>query len=111
MVSEMRGPTYLVLAALAVGRLHGYGIMQEAAAIAPGAARLKVGSLYATLDRLESDGLVATDGEEAVDGRLRRYYRLTEHGAGLLAQETRARITVGNEVLHRLGLNLSGGTL
>ena len=34
-----------------------------------------------------TDGLVAADGEEVVDGRLRRYYRLTDDGAVELAAE------------------------
>lgn len=104
MVSELRDPTYLVLAALAGGRLHGYGIVREAEAITGEEGRLRVGSLYATLDRLESEGLVEADGDEQVDGRLRRYYRLTPDGARVLSVEARARVLVGNKVLRRLRL-------
>jgi DNA-binding PadR family transcriptional regulator len=50
-------------------------------------------TLYiARLDRLTEQGLVEVDREEAVDGRLRRYYRLTEAGtAALTAQVQRLR--------------------
>ena len=48
------------------------------------------GTLYAALDRLRSDGLIAADREEIVDGRLRRYYRLTDDGAAALADEVDA---------------------
>ena len=43
-----------------------------------GESELKVATLYAALERLEREGLVAVDGDEAVDGRLRRYFRLTD---------------------------------
>ncbi|MFI7110127.1 PadR family transcriptional regulator [Nonomuraea sp. NPDC050227] len=42
--------------------------------------RLRAGTLYAALDRLHAEGLVAADREEVVDGRARRYYRLTSDG-------------------------------
>ena len=46
------------------------------------------GTLYAALDRLHAQGLVAPDREETVDGRLRRYYRLTPDGIRALDVET-----------------------
>ncbi|WP_231618563.1 PadR family transcriptional regulator [Nonomuraea sp. SBT364] len=49
--------------------------------------RLRVGTLYAALDRLQAEGLVAADQEEIVDGRARRYYRLTPEGELRLAAE------------------------
>jgi DNA-binding PadR family transcriptional regulator len=48
---------------------------------------LKIGSLYGALDRLAGDGLVEVDREQAWQGRLRRYYRLTESGRTTLAVE------------------------
>ena len=39
------------------------------------------------LDRLTDEGLVEVDREETVDGRLRRYYRLTDPGIAALAAE------------------------
>ena len=86
-MTELREPTFLVLAALADGRKHGYAIIAEAAAISDGRVQLKAGTLYGSLERLESDGLVEKAGDEVVDGRLRRYYELTDQGAGLLADE------------------------
>jgi DNA-binding PadR family transcriptional regulator len=43
--------------------------------------------LYAALDRLRGDELIEVDHEEIVDGRLRRYYRLSEEGGRQLAAE------------------------
>jgi DNA-binding PadR family transcriptional regulator len=101
---EIREPTYLVLVALADERRHGYGVIKEVQRLSDGATRLRPGTLYATLDRLAHDGLVERAGEEVVDGRLRRYYRLTRTGTATLAAESRRRVTVSTEALRRIGL-------
>jgi DNA-binding PadR family transcriptional regulator len=72
--------TLLVLAALATGSQHGRGIITDVREISGGRVRLRVGALYAALDRLRADGLIGVDREEIVDSRLRRYYRLTYAG-------------------------------
>jgi DNA-binding PadR family transcriptional regulator len=87
MSKAMQEPTFLILTALADRPLHGYGIITDVERISDGRVRLRAGTLYAALDRLQSDGLVAADREEVVDGRLRRYYRLTDDGAAALAAE------------------------
>lgn len=79
---------YLVLLALADGPRHGYGVVLAVRELSDGAVRLGPGTLYGLLDRLAGDGLVEPCGEEVVDGRLRRYYRLTEPGAAAAAAET-----------------------
>jgi PadR family transcriptional regulator PadR len=84
---EMREPTFLVLASLASGRKHGYGIIKDATELSDGRVQLGVGTLYAALDRLEVSGLVSPAGEEVVDGRNRRYYELTDSGASALSAE------------------------
>ena len=87
--AEMREPTFLVLSALAGGRLHGYAIISAADVASGGRVQLKAGTLYTALDRLTQQGLVGPAGEEVVDGRHRRYYELTEPGADALASEAR----------------------
>lgn len=77
---EMREPTFLVLAALAGGKKHGYGLIADAKQLSDGRVALGVGTLYAVLDRLGEQGLVESAGEEVVDGRHRRYYELTDTG-------------------------------
>ncbi len=83
----MREPTFLILAALAPGRAHGYGVIQAVEELSAGRVRLRAGTLYAALDRLVNDGLLATAGEEVVDGRNRRYYQLTAAGRHELAEQ------------------------
>jgi DNA-binding PadR family transcriptional regulator len=103
----MHEPTFLVLTSLAVGPQHGYGIMTDVAQISSGRVSLRAGTLYAALDRLNNDHLIEIDREEIVDGRLRRFYRLTRHGRTVLAAET-ARLQANAAVAaHRL--RLAGG--
>jgi PadR family transcriptional regulator PadR len=83
----MREPTFWVLTVLTSGRRHGYALMEEALELSNGRVTLKVATLYAALDRLGQQGWVAVDGDEVVDGRLRRYFRLTEQGAAALEAE------------------------
>ncbi|MFB7595269.1 PadR family transcriptional regulator [Streptomyces sp. NPDC056160] len=80
-------PQYFILAALMDGPLHGYGIIKAAERATGGRLRIAVGTLYGALERLERAGLVTAGDEEIVDGRARRYYRLTTDGAEALGRE------------------------
>jgi DNA-binding PadR family transcriptional regulator len=84
---SLQEPTFLILTALAAGAQHGYGIMTDVAGISGGRVRLRAGTLYAALDRLAAERLVEADREEIVEGRLRRYYRLTPAGGQRLEAE------------------------
>ncbi|MDO3701704.1 helix-turn-helix transcriptional regulator [Micromonospora sp. C28SCA-DRY-2] len=88
MDTPLREPTFLILTALAGEPLHGYGLIREVAALSEGRVSLRPGTLYGALDRLVDAGLVEVDREEVVDGRLRRYYRLSPAGSTTLAAET-----------------------
>jgi DNA-binding PadR family transcriptional regulator len=103
-VKPMTGQAFFVLTALANGPRHGYGIVGEVAELSQGRVRLKIGSLYGVLDRLAIEGLIEPDREEAHDGRLRRYYRLTRDGRGALAAEAELRAATARVVRARLGL-------
>lgn len=105
--TTMREPTFWILTALASGPRHGYGVIREAATLSDGRVTLQAGTLYAALDRLAAERLVEVDREELVDGRTRRYYRLTHHGANALAAETeklQASLDAANAQLKRFGL-------
>lgn len=100
----MTGQAFFVLSALADSPRHGYGIVREVAALSQDRVRLKIGSLYGVLDRLATDGLIEADREEAHDGRLRRYYRLTSGGRRALAEEADLRAATARVARARLGL-------
>ena len=100
----MTGQAFFVLTALADGPRHGYGIVREVTDLSLGRVRLKIGSLYGVLDRLAAEGLIEPDREEAHDGRLRRYYRLTRDGRDALAEEAELRAATARVVQARLRL-------
>ena len=107
----MQEPTFLILTALAAHPLHGYGIIQSVLDLSEGEVKLRPGTLYGALDRLADQGLIQVEREEAVDGRLRRYYRLSDNGAALLAEQAERlhRRATAAEVQLRRRPGLAGG--
>ncbi len=89
MKRTMQEPTYYTLAALLDGPLHGYAIIGRVEELSQRRIRLTAGTLYGALERLSGEGLVESTAAEIVDGRARRYYRLT--GAGRMALQAEAR--------------------
>jgi DNA-binding PadR family transcriptional regulator len=110
-VLDVQEPTYLILTVLAAQPLHGYGIVQAVTRLSDREVNLRPGTLYGALDRLDQQGLIAVDREEPVDGRLRRYYRLSDSGAAALAvqsQRLRRRADAADRQL-ALRPNIAGG--
>ncbi|CAM5340196.1 hypothetical protein GCM10010343_16180 [Streptomyces avidinii] len=97
---EMTRTAFYVLTALADGPRHGYGIVRETAALSEGQVQLRIGTLYGVLERLAAEGIIERDREEAHQGRLRRYYRLTDDGEAALGAEA-ARMASGARVATR----------
>ena len=98
----MQEATFLILTALADGSQHGYGVIAEVREISGDRVRLRAGTLYTALDRLRADGLIEVDREEIVEGRLRRYYRLTPEGTRRLAAEAARLHANARAALRRL---------
>jgi DNA-binding PadR family transcriptional regulator len=101
--SSISEPSYFILAALLDGPLHGYGIIKKAARLSNGRVRLAAGTLYGALDRLAEQGLVRADRQEVVEGRTRRYYRLTDHGVHALQREAARMEQAARVVTRRSG--------
>jgi PadR family transcriptional regulator, regulatory protein PadR len=78
----------LVLKALSLAPLHGWGISQRIQQLSRGAFAVGQGSLYPALYRLESKGLVTGEWRTTENNRDAKYYRLTSAGARMLATET-----------------------
>ncbi|MGW4027623.1 PadR family transcriptional regulator, partial [Streptomyces sp. NPDC005009] len=81
---------------------HGYALAQEVVEISQGRVRLRTGTLYGALERLQAEGLVEQFSEERVEGRLRRTYTLTSHGRQALADEVRRLTATAREATRRL---------
>lgn len=99
----MTEPAFFILTALVDAPRHGYGIVGEVADLSGGRVDLRIGTLYGVLDRLVADGLVELDREEPHQGRLRRYYRLTERGRDALAEEAARQAANARLASRRLG--------
>ena len=60
-------------------RMYGYEMTQRVSELSEGKLTLTEGALYPTLHKLEAEGLLTTEREK-VNGRTRKYYRLTPTG-------------------------------
>ena len=70
----------LILKAISLERLHGYGVLLRIRQISGEALDVPQGSLYPALNRLEHQGLIESEWGESENRRRAKYYRLT--GAG-----------------------------
>ena len=109
MAFRMTEQAYLVLVSLADQPRHGYGIVQTVLTLSDGATKLGAGTLYGLLDRMGAAGLVEASGEEVVEGRLRRYYRLTDIGSAAAATETARLRALTRRVRTALGTSAALG--
>src|SRR3974390_2199862 len=75
----------IVLAALAGGPAHGYGIIQEIKRRSGGAFDLPEGTIYPTLHRLEKAGCLVSHWTTTESGRKRRVYKMTRRGGRALS--------------------------
>lgn len=74
----------LLLALLASEPMYGYQIVKEMQKRSSGYFRLKEGTLYPALHRLEKDGLIVGSWRQAPSGQPRRYYQITSKGLATL---------------------------
>ena len=79
----------LILKAVSMGPLHGYGILLRIQQISGDRLEIMQGSLYPALYRLEHQGLIASEWGESENKRKAKYYRLTATGRRQLQEETR----------------------
>lgn len=68
------------------GSMYGYEITQKVKTLSAGAFQITEGALYPVLHRLESTGVLAVN-HELVNGRVRKYYALSEHGKRETAEQ------------------------
>jgi len=79
--------TMLIVKLLEERDMYGYQIIEELAQKSENVFSLKTGTLYPILHGLENDGMLISYDEQADNLRLRKYYRLTDKGKGLLAKK------------------------
>jgi PadR family transcriptional regulator len=79
----------LILKAVSLGPLHGYGVLLRIQQISSGRLEIQQGSLYPALFRLEHQGLIAGEWGESENKRRAKYYSLTPAGRRRFQEQTR----------------------
>jgi transcriptional regulator len=77
----------LILKAVSLGPLHGYGILMRIQQISKDRLEIQQGSLYPVLYRLEHQGWITSEWGESENNRKAKYYRLTAAGKRRLQSE------------------------
>ncbi|MGA2047347.1 MAG: PadR family transcriptional regulator [Terracidiphilus sp.] len=78
----------LILKAVSLGPLHGYGVLLRIQQISGEELVVQQGSLYPALYRLEHQGAIASEWGESDNNRRAKYYSLTAAGRDRLVAET-----------------------
>ena len=78
----------LILKAVSLGKLHGYGVLLRIQQISGGALQIQQGALYPALYRLEQQGLIESEWGTSENNRRAKFYRLTTAGRARLGEET-----------------------
>ena len=76
----------LILKSLTRGVMHGYGIADHIRQMSDEVLHVEEGSLYPALQRLQIQGLIASEWGHSVNNRRARYYRLTRDGRRQLGE-------------------------
>lgn len=88
----------LILKAISLGPLHGYGILLRIGQISGDVLQVEQGSLYPALYRLEHQGFVHAAWGVSENNRRAKYYRLTPAGTRRLRAEGEQWARVSNAV-------------
>jgi PadR family transcriptional regulator PadR len=78
----------LILKALALQALHGLGVARRIEQVTRGTFRVKAGSLFPALHRMEEEGWLKAAWGESENNRKAKYYELTKKGRRQLESET-----------------------
>lgn len=78
----------LILRAVSLGKLHGYGVLLRIGQITNGGLQIEQGALYPALYRLERQGLLDTEWGTSENNRRAKFYKLTLAGRKRLREET-----------------------
>jgi transcriptional regulator len=78
----------LILKAVSLGPLHGYGVLLRIQQISGAQLQIQQGSLYPALYRLEHQGWITSEWGESDNNRKAKFYRLTAAGKRQFQSET-----------------------
>ena len=78
----------LILKAVSLGPLHGYGVLLRIGQISGRALLIQQGALYPALFRLVRQGLLKTSWDKSENNRRAKFYEVTSKGRKRLREET-----------------------
>jgi PadR family transcriptional regulator, regulatory protein PadR len=78
----------LILKAVSLGPLHGYGVLLRIGQISGQTLLIEQGALYPALFRLVRQGLLKAEWDKSDNNRRAKYYELTRKGRKRLQEET-----------------------
>jgi transcriptional regulator len=78
----------LILKAVSLGKLHGYGVLLRIEQISGGSLHIQQGALYPALYRLEHQGLIESEWGVSDNNRRAKFYHLTAAGKQRLRDES-----------------------
>ena len=93
----------LILRALSLGPLHGYGVLLRIEQISGGALQIEQGALYPGLFRLVRQGLLKSSWGTSENNRRAKFYELTVAGRKRLREETESWNRLVNAIACALG--------
>ena len=98
----------LILKAVSLGPLHGYGVLLRIEQISRGGFLVEQGALYPALYRLIHQGLLEAEWGTSANNRKARFYRLTPAGRRRLRTETESWERVVSTMRTALGATGEG---
>lgn len=92
----------LILKALGDGEFHGLGIARRVEQITQGTFKVRPGSLFPALHRMEEAGWLSSSWGGSENNRRAKYYRRTKAGERRLGVETEQWTTISRAIGHAL---------
>jgi transcriptional regulator len=93
----------LILKAVSLGKLHGYGVLLRIEQISGGSLHVQQGALYPALYRLEQQGLIESEWGVSDNNRRAKYYRLTAAGRQRFRDESASWHRLADAIAMALG--------
>ncbi len=95
----------LILKAIGDGEFHGLGIARRVEQITRGTFKVRPGSLFPALHRMEEAGWLSSFWGDSENNRRARYYRRTKQGERQLGIETEQWTTISRAIANALKAN------
>lgn len=93
----------LILKAVSLGDVHGYGVLLRIEQISDGALEIQQGALYPALHRLEHQGLIESEWGRSDNNRKAKFYGLTTEGRRRLGEEVSSWNRLADAIATALG--------